>query len=60
MSSNPTGTILIVEDEVSYWTHYDRKLAPLGFRVETAINPKEAETKLNGDEARSYPLRPAL
>ncbi|MCZ6680417.1 MAG: response regulator [Candidatus Poribacteria bacterium] len=46
LSANPTGAILIVEDEVSYWTHYQRKLAPLGFRFETAINPKAASTKL--------------
>jgi DNA-binding NtrC family response regulator len=45
-STHPTGTILIVEDEVSYWAQYQRKLAPLGFRCETAINPQEVIAKL--------------
>ena len=47
-SANPMGTILIVEDEVSYWTHYQRKLGPLGFGFETAANPKAASDKLKG------------
>ena len=45
-STYPNGTILIVEDEIPYWTHYQRKLAPLGFRFETAICPKEAREVL--------------
>ena len=38
-----TPKILIIEDELSYWSHYKRKLAPLGFLFETACHPKEAE-----------------
>ena len=38
-----TPKILIIEDELSYWSHYKRKLAPLGFLFETARHPKEAE-----------------
>ena len=43
-----TATILIIEDELSYWSHYKRKLAPLGFLFEMARHPKEAETVMKG------------
>ena len=43
-----TATILIIEDELSYWSHYKRKLAPLGFSFEMARHPKEAETVMKG------------
>ncbi|MEC8841507.1 MAG: sigma-54 dependent transcriptional regulator [Candidatus Poribacteria bacterium] len=43
-----TATILIIEDELSYWSHYKRKLAPLGFLFEMARHPKEADTVMKG------------
>jgi DNA-binding NtrC family response regulator len=42
----PAGTLLIVEDEVLYWAHYERKLAEFGFQFETARNPQAAREKL--------------
>ena len=38
--------VLIIEDEVAFWSHYQRKLSPLGLTFETAASPMEAAEKL--------------
>ena len=38
--------ILIVEDEIAFWQHYQRKLSSLEMVFETAVNPTEAIPKL--------------
>ena len=38
--------ILIIEDEIAFWQHYQRKLSPLEMIFETAATPVEAISKL--------------
>ena len=38
--------VLIIEDEVDFWSHYQRKLSPLGLTFEAAASPIEAAEKL--------------
>ncbi len=38
--------VLIIEDEIAFWQHYQRKLSPLEMIFETAATPVEAISKL--------------